>query len=90
MKQKREHFSQNLKYLELINYLILKSLNSCFCFKGTSYRNYLTIIFVISKISPPAKPGKRKRMICTYPLTKQNVLKNQSNTWELKFRMIYP
>ena len=44
----------------------LKLLSSCFCFKGTSYRNYLIIIFIILKLSPFAKPGKRTRMNCTY------------------------
>ena len=48
--------------------------------KKTRYRNYLTILSIILKLSVLlAKPGKQTRMIYTYPSTKQNVLKNQSN-----------
>ena len=52
-------------YIKFEIFNIDQQLNSCFCIKGKSYRNYLTFISIILKLSLLAKPGKRTRMICT-------------------------
>ena len=46
-----------------------------FLFQRNKLPHLFNNYYVISKLSPLAKPGKWTRMICTYPLTKQTCSK---------------